>query len=128
MKIVGGGYIVVDPDGNEVLRKRKNHSNPNTIVGEYSYRHYTGAIAYEKFSENGILSLRIPMSTDGGCYAVVGNKLLFISEDKPETSTEFRTNSNNLVFESEKGDFEYNLVSDGTWYQINVVDYVNPEN
>lgn len=127
IKITQTGYIVAGPDGKEEVRNRINKGKPNSIIGEYSYRHYTGGIAYEMFTKNGLLRLRIPMSADGGCYSIVKNKLFLASRSKPETSTVFRANSKKLTFESEKGNFTYNSVPEGTWYKSDIVDYEKPE-
>ncbi len=127
IKISQNGYIVVGPDGKEEVRNRINAGKPNSIIGEYSYRHYTRAIAYEKFTENGLLRLRIPMSADGGCYSIVKNIILLASKSKPETSVVFRANQKKLTFESEEGDFTYNYLPEGAWYKSDAVDFEKPE-
>lgn len=126
-KVTEDGYIAINHEGEKDFRKRIGGSNTTEIYGAYRYRHYTGAIAYEKFKKDGSSSLRIPMRSEKGCYRIDNEKIFFFSEGASESSTELSIGSDELVFRSENGEFVYDAVAGGPWYQINEIDYVEPK-
>ena len=63
-------FVHTDSDGQEVRKERlgvqPRASTP--LVGDWRYRHYTGAIAYERYTDDGRLLFRLPMGSWHGCY------------------------------------------------------------
>lgn len=110
IKIMNDAYMTIGPDGKTEVRSRIGATQSNTIVGEYKYRHYTGAIAYEQFTKGGLLRLRIPMGSDSGCYSIDGAKIEFIPKNKGSTSIRYRIESGKLILDRDKGTTIYNFV------------------
>ena len=109
------------------LRERIDGPSTAEIYGTYRYRHYTGAIAYEKFKKDGTSSLRIPMRSEQGCYKIDNEKVYFSPDGASKTSTELSVGPDEIVFKSGSGEFGYDAVVDGPWYKINEIDYVEPK-
>jgi hypothetical protein len=50
--------------------------NGDPLVGWWTYRHYTGAAAYEEYGANGEFRLRVPIRSLQGNYTTAGNNAL----------------------------------------------------
>jgi hypothetical protein len=56
------------------------------IVGTWTYRHPTGVAAFETYTPDGVVQLRVPVETDRGTYHVAGDSLTLRFEAKePQT-------------------------------------------
>ena len=66
-----------DSDGQEIRKERlgvqPRASTP--LVGDWRYRHYSGAIAYERYTDDGRLLFRLPMGSWRGGYRAAGGSL-----------------------------------------------------
>jgi hypothetical protein len=51
-------------------------SNADSLVGLWSYPHYTGVSAYEEYTPAGDLRLRIPIRTLKGTYVALGDSAM----------------------------------------------------
>ena len=47
------------------------------LVGIWRFTHMTGVPAYEEYTEDGLVRLRVPMQVMKGTYSVTGNKIRF---------------------------------------------------
>jgi len=118
--------VMVDPEGN-TQEKKRIHPNPSkSIVGEYRYRHYTGGIAYEKYTSDGVMMFRLPMNYNKGCYELEGNKILFTQENKTQAASLFNVTKDSLVLEGKTNRVEYRRVPWGGWYDSEHIDYKKP--
>jgi hypothetical protein len=121
------GYVVLGAEGEEELRMRIGAGSGDSIVGEYSYRHYTGSIAYEKFTEDGLFYLRIPMTLEVGCYEIDGEELTLNPADGQAKSWYFRFEEGQLQLDNFDRVNTFNPAPGGAWYHVDEVDYVVPE-
>lgn len=48
---------------------------PNSLVGQWRYIHLTGVPAYEEYTTEGTMRLRVPMQVGKGLYFVTGNTI-----------------------------------------------------
>lgn len=53
-------------------------AQPNSLVGQWRYIHYTGVPAYEEYTTEGTMRLRVPMSVGKGLYFVRGNTMRMV--------------------------------------------------
>jgi len=117
---------LIGENGEKVVKNRIKTSNSESIVGQYKYRHYTGAIAYELYTNDGLLKLRIPMSADGGCYSIENNIVNMTKENEEPKRMEFSLSPGMLSLKSPNNSYSYNLVDEGAWYKSDEIDYKKP--
>jgi len=70
-------FVHTDSDGQE-LRKERLGIQPRAstpLIGDWRYRHYTGAIAYERYTDDGRFLFRLPMGSEQGCYRAASGSL-----------------------------------------------------
>ncbi len=118
--------LSVISESGEVETKDRLTNYFSSIVGQYKYRHYTGAIAYEQYSADGLLKLRIPMSANGGCYYIEKNNLSMTNQKDTTTTTNFKVSANTLMLTDNEKTYSYNFVNEGVWYQSDEIDYKKP--
>jgi hypothetical protein len=119
---------VKGPDGSTLRKDRADvpSSNKPSIVGIWRYRHYTGAIAYERYAPNGLFQFRLPMTSSSGCYKIEGDHLILIKNNET-TTTRFRVHDGKLELENKnKAPYVYRLETYGPWYQRDKIDYQQP--
>jgi hypothetical protein len=120
---------VKGPDGSTLRKDRADvpSSNKPSIIGVWRYRHYTGGIAYERFTSDGIFQFRLPMTSSTGCYAIEGDQLIVIKNNKEKISTKYRIHDSKLEIENKsKAPTVYRLEKYGPWYQRDKIDYQQP--
>src|SRR5262245_65070652 len=70
-------FVQKGSDGQEIRKERlgvqPRASTP--LVGDWRYRHYTGAIAYERYTDDGRFLFRLPMGSEQGCYRAASGSL-----------------------------------------------------
>jgi len=69
--------VHTDSDGKE-LRKERLGIQPRAstpLIGDWRYRHDTGAIAYERYTDDGRFLFRLPMGSQQGCYRAASGSL-----------------------------------------------------
>jgi hypothetical protein len=71
---IANDTLVVTREGREQRESRVGVASAgNSIVGVWTYKHYTGVAAYEEYTANGVLHLRVPIRTLLGKYTTAGN-------------------------------------------------------
>lgn len=92
------------PEGRQLM-KRVGQPFPGThpIVGEWSFKHYSGGIAYMRFGRAGIVQLSVPFETASGTWAVDGAKLTTQLKDRKPVAGPWRIEKGTLHFR-EDGD------------------------
>jgi len=84
-------------------------------VGAWRYRHYTGATAYERYTDDGRVLFRLPMTAHVGCYLVSRGQLSMTEPKLVNVRFEIRHNELIMVQEGSK-EFVYSRVTAGPWY------------
>jgi hypothetical protein len=92
------------PEGRQLM-KRAGQPFPGAhpIVGEWSFRHFSGGIAYMRFGRAGIVQLSIPFETAVGTWAVDGPMLTTRLKDGKPTTGPWRIEKGYLHFRDESG-------------------------
>lgn len=122
-------FTIKGPDGSTFRKERADVPafDKPSIVGVWRYRHYTGAIAYERYAPTGQFQFRLPMSSSAGCYQLEGDQLVLIKNDKEKVSAKYLLHDSKLELENKsKAPTMYRLEKYGPWYQRDKIDYQQP--
>jgi hypothetical protein len=117
IRIQGDRLWQTGQDGS-VLEKRRvksDRSAGESVVGVWTYQHYTGAVAYERYTEDGHLQFRLALSSHPGCYSASGGRLTMT---EPTVSTEpYVVHGDRLTLKVDgKEPLVYRRVPGGAWY------------
>ena len=113
-------------NGETEVRNRISKSDNDSIVGKYRYRHYTGGIAYEQYTEEGLMKLRIPMSATNGCYTANDDTIIITQEGKNTAEFNYKKDDTQLRIVEPKKTTIYDYVDEGVWYKSDEIDYKKP--
>ena len=95
-------------------------SGSSPIVGDWAYGHTTGVTAYERYTPEGRMQLRIPMAaTDPeGRYRVLDGEIEFTFGKAPATPVKYARDGAELRFLPEdKAPSVYRRAAGGGWYR-----------
>jgi len=125
------GHILKGADGSTVRKERIGKAPPkgiSPIIGAWQYRHYTGGMAFERYTPDNVMQFRLPMTSSTGCYAVEKDQLNIIQKDK-KTKIPIKLNGGQLALENEnKSPSRYRRDQAGAWYPRDKIDYKPPQN
>lgn len=119
IRIEGDQLIQTGPDGAEVHKERvgRPEEGQPAIVGVWQYRHYTGAIAFERFTAEGRMNFRLPMVSSVGRYVPQADGLLLTRPNRPKVKVTARLRGDELSLSGSDGrTTEYQRVKAGAWY------------
>jgi len=127
----GNGHVLKGADGSTVRKERLgNIQSTGTlpIVGAWRYRHYTGGIAFERYTPDGVMQFRLPMTSSTGCYTIEKDHINIIQNNK-KTTIPFKLSGGHLALENmNKPPSRYHREPAGAWYPRDTIDYKPPEN
>jgi hypothetical protein len=117
IRIEGDRLWQTSQDGS-VVEKRRVKCTPSagqSLVGVWTFRHYTGAVAYERYTEDGQLQFRLALSSHPGCYSASSGQLTMTW---PKASTEpYVVEGDRLTLKvDDKEHLVYRRVPGGAWY------------
>ena len=118
--------VVKGENGGKEVRDRVTPGAGTAIVGVYKYRHYTGGIAFERFTPDGILNFRLPMSSISGCYSIDDNEISVAAQGQETEIVHYTLRAGNLLLGAEDKMSTFNRVKEGAWYESEVIDYKTP--
>ena len=125
----GDTFVVELPGSPAVRKERIGQREPNQapIVGMWRYRHYTGAVAFERYTPEGRLHLRLPLSSSQGCYTLEGTRLTLAppGQKKVQVSLEWRGTDLALTLPGQKAAI-YRKDPAGPWYERERIDLQPP--
>lgn len=92
------------PEGRQLM-KRVGQPFPGThpIVGEWSFKHYSGGIAYMRFGRSGIAQLSVPFETATGTWSQDGAMLSTKFKEKKPVAGPWRLEKGFLHFAEDGG-------------------------
>jgi hypothetical protein len=120
-EIQGDTLTQTRPDGSRIRKERlgKAVEGSPAIVGVWRYRHDTGVTAFERYTPDGRLLLRLPMTSSTGCYRIQGDSLSFNKSGGKETALSIEMKPGELVLkERGKPGTAYSRAADGPWYDL----------
>jgi hypothetical protein len=122
-RIEGDKLISTLADGSEqvAVRVQPAENGTDSIVGAWSYTHYAGGTAYERYTVDNKLAFRLPMTSSVGCYLPdqkMGVVLMAPLNGK-ETTTNVHVDGMRLELKEEgKDPFIYDKSPWGEWYSL----------
>jgi hypothetical protein len=129
-KIEGNTLIQKERSGPSVRKERVglSESGQAPIVGVWRYRHYTGAIAFERYTPEGRMYFRLPMTSSAGCYVSGGAKLTLARPNEKETQASFELGIDDLALRFPgREPARYHRAPAGPWYERERIDFQSPE-
>lgn len=92
------------PEGRQLM-KRVGQPFPGThpIVGEWSFKHYSGGLAYMRFGRGGIAQLSVPFETATGTWSLEGDRLATQFKEKKPVASPWRLENGFLHFREDGG-------------------------
>jgi hypothetical protein len=120
-------FVQRDSDGQEI-RKERLGVQPRAgtpMVGDWRYRHYSGAIAYERYTDDGRLLFRLPMGSWRGCYRAAGGSFS-MNTPKVNSTMHYTLASGRLILREGAGKSSAYQRAE-PWYPRDLVDYQPPK-
>jgi hypothetical protein len=121
--IAGDVLTQTGADGVEVRKERLGApaDGKPAIVGAWRYRHYTKAIAFERYSDDGRMSFRLPLASSLGRWLLTGDRLA-LTDPRGGTTT-FVVRGDELdSAESGPAKPAFRRVPAGVWYDSEHID------
>lgn len=118
--------VLVGDNGRKKVRNRLTKNSSKSIVDKYRYRHYTRAIAYEKYTKDGKFLIRIPMKATNGCYTASKDTLVIKQSEHDDKQIKYRIHKGKLLMKDSNKSYSYNPVKEGAWYKSDMIDYKKP--
>lgn len=127
-RLDGNVLVHTAPDGTTLNKDRlgKPPMANAPLVGAWRYRHYTGATAYERYTDDGRMLFRLPMTGAKGCFAVKGQTLVLTRPGQQDTSTSFERRADDLVLRDAGKELVYGREPAGAWYDLEHIDVKLP--
>lgn len=103
---IDGDTLTVNPQTPEKKQVMRRATEPvkgaHSIVGDWTYTHYTGGQALMRYSRSGIVQLSVPFQTHTGTYRLRENTLsVTLRGQKPISSTIKREKDSLILTDSE---------------------------
>lgn len=118
------------PHGSERRARKERFGKPPvagpTLTGVWRYRHDTGAVAYERYSDDGVFLFRLPMRSFTGCFTLDGDRLRLAHQAMPETVMPIAWRAGDLVLPGKGRDAVYRRGPAGAWYDLEHIDVKLP--
>ena len=109
---IKGETLRIQANGATQTKVRRGAGQKTSIVGVWSFEHYTGTRAYERYRADGIVEFRLPMSAYTGCYTADAGRLAF-TQPQPSSSP-FKLVGRTMVLSMPKKDYLYDRAE--RWY------------
>jgi hypothetical protein len=95
---LAGDTAIFSADG-RVERKMRIRPGGSGVVGVWRFTHMTGVPAYEEYTDDGFVRLRVPMQVMKGTYSVTGNKIRFhiLTPRRQDSEAEFLIRGDTLA-------------------------------
>jgi hypothetical protein len=125
-KIVNGVFLQSDGEGGEIRKERlgTTEAGADSIVGAWRYRHYTGAIAFERYTTDGRLLFRLPMTSQTSCYQATDTTVTVETPGRATLMT-YTVAGSMLTLRSSDGK-SYGYRRADPWYPRDQIDYRPP--
>src|SRR5262249_20052136 len=119
-------FVLTDSDGQDIRKERLGvQPRANTpLVGDWRYRHDTGAIAYERYTDDGRLLFRLPMGSRQGCYRAASGSFT-MNTLQVNSTMQYTLASGRLTLREGAGKSSAYRRAE-PWYPRDLVDYQPP--
>lgn len=92
------------PDRRQIMKRTGSpYKGVHPIVGEWTYKHYTGGPALMRYSRTGVVQLSVPFQTLMGTYRTTYDTLIITPRNQPPISYKFKREKDSLVLTDGEG-------------------------
>jgi hypothetical protein len=92
------------PDRKQVMKRTgKPYKDAHPIIGEWTYKHYTGGPALMRYSRTGVVQLSVPFQSLTGTYRTNHGTLTITLRDQQPTSYKFKRERDLLILTDGEG-------------------------
>ena len=84
-------------------RTGKPYKDAHPIIGEWTYKHYTGGPALMRYSRTGVVQLSVPFQSLTGTYRTNHGTLAITLRDQQPTSYKFKRERDLLILTDGEG-------------------------
>ena len=92
------------PDRKQIMKRTgKPYKGSHPIIGEWTYKHYTGGPALMRYSRAGVVQLSVPFQTLRGTYRANQGTLIITQTDQKSSSYKFKREGDSLVLTDSEG-------------------------
>jgi hypothetical protein len=92
------------PDRKQIMKRiGKPYKDAHPIVGEWTYKHYTGGPALMRYSRTGVVQLSVPFQTLTGTYRTNQGTLTITPNGRKPVSYKVKREKDSLVLADEEG-------------------------
>jgi hypothetical protein len=126
-KVTKDVLVQTDDKGDEIRKERVGGqaAGKDPLVGAWRYRHYTGAVAFERYTEDGRLLFRLPMTSEHGCYRATSDALSLDIAGRTSTA-QYTVVGTRLTLRSADGKTHAYRRAE-PWYPRERIDYQPPK-
>jgi hypothetical protein len=127
-RIDGSVLTETGADGSTLTKERfgKPPAVAPTLAGVWRYRHDTGALAYERYADDGTFQFRLPMRSVTGCFTLAGDRLRLAPQAASQTVMTISWRAGDLVLPGRGKDAVYRREPAGAWYDLEHLDVKLP--
>lgn len=119
-RITFDGKVFVEtlPNGSVVRKERVGAGTESSpLAGEWRYHHYTDLTAFERYTDDGRMMFRLPMTSSAGRYTVKGNELLLVRTGQADARMAIDVGSDRLSLGNAGDAKAYRRAVGGPWYE-----------
>ena len=121
-----GALVIAGKDGKKETKLRVTPNTDDSIVGIYKYRHNAGGTAYERYTSDGMLNFRLPMSKISGCFKPDKKQIRLEMKSGNSKTISYSLSGGKLTIGGDDDKSVYNRVVGGTWYDSENIDFKKP--
>jgi hypothetical protein len=99
--VVSGDVLTINPNDTETKQVMKRMglrlSGVSPIVGAWTYQHYTGAQAIDRYSSNGRMLLSVPFQTVEGTYQLLDGRVTINLEGQRPSDVSVEVSGSTMI-------------------------------
>ncbi len=113
---IDGDTLITNPTDatrrQEMKRVGLPQSGTNSIIGIWTYKHYTGGMATMEYTSTGLAQLSVPFEIEKGHYTFKQQEIIIDVEGNPSYRRKIRLKNDSLIFlpEGDKKEERYTRV------------------
>jgi len=128
-RVDGNVLTETGPDGSTLTKERFGKlagAGATSLAGVWRFRHDTGALAYERYADDGTFQFRLPMRSSTGCFTLDGDRLRLAPQAASTAVMPIAWRAGDLVLPGRGKDAVYRREPTGAWYDLEHLDIKLP--
>jgi hypothetical protein len=100
-----GDILITNPTDTTRRQEMKRVGSPrvgaDSIIGIWTYKHYTGGMATMEFTSSGLAQISVPFEVEKFLYTLSGQEIIITAESMPSYKRTMRLDNDTLIFPAE---------------------------